>query len=673
MKFELTSPYKPAGDQVDAIREITSRFQQNQQHCTLLGVTGSGKTFTMANVIQNLNRPTLVISHNKTLVAQLYSELREFFPKNAVEYFVSYYDYYQPEAYVPQTDTFIEKDSAINEDIDRLRLRATSSLLSRKDSIVVASVSCIYGLGSPKEYEKQLLKVNIGDTLMRDDILRRLIEIRYERNDIDFSRGKFRVKGEVIDIFLAYDHRALRIRIDFDRIQSLSLIDPTTGSDLHTVDAFAVYPATHFVTTESSIEKAIPLILSEMESQKALFLTEHKYLEAQRIEQRTKYDIEMMRSLGYCSGIENYSRHLADREAGSRPDTLIDYFPDDFLLIVDESHVTLPQVRGMYNGDQARKQTLVNFGFRLPSALDNRPLKYSEFEALTQQTLFVSATPGPLELSLDPNPVQQVIRPTGLLDPTVEIRPSKNQVEDLIEEILIRSKKEQRVLVTTLTKRMSEDLARYLKERNIKAKYIHSEIDAIERVEILKALRKKDFDCLIGINLLREGLDLPEVSLVAILDADKEGFLRSETALIQTAGRAARHIDGHVILYADKKTAAMDKMISAAHQRRKTQETFNHEHSISPQSIQKAISNGIEEMKKIQKIERDVTGLDEIEYEMHEEMSVLEKQMEVAARNLQFEKAISLRDQIDKLKQRMKNLDPEKLPISKSKRYHRAK
>lgn len=665
MKFELVSPFQPAGDQIYAVTELTNRLNRRDKHCTLLGVTGSGKTFTMANVIRNLNRPTLVISHNKTLVAQLYAELKEFFPKNAVEYFVSYYDYYQPEAYVPQTDTFIEKDSSINEDIDRLRLRATSSLLSRNDSIVVASVSCIYGLGSPKEYERQLLKLKVGEEITRDDILRRLIDIRYERNDIDFSRGKFRVKGDVVDVFLAYDQRALRIRIDFDTVDALSLLDPTTGKELFEVDTFAVYPATHFVTTESTIEQAIPEIMKEMEEQKSVFLREHKYLEAQRIEQRTKYDIEMMRSLGYCSGIENYSRILAGREPGSRPDTLIDYFPEDFLLIVDESHVTLPQIRGMYNGDQARKQTLVNFGFRLPSAMDNRPLKYEEFESLIKQTVYVSATPGPIELSLDPKPVQQVIRPTGLLDPTVEIRPTKNQVEDLIEEVLSRASKHQRVLVTTLTKRMSEDLSRYLKERGVAAKYIHSEIDAIERVEILKALRQKDFDCLIGINLLREGLDLPEVSLVAILDADKEGFLRSSTALIQTAGRAARHQEGHVILYADKTTAAMDQMITESRRRRSLQEDYNLKNGITPKSIQKPISSGIEEMKKIQEIERSATGLDEKVYEMLEEVSHLENRMETAARNLQFEKAIALRDQIDAIK---KSLDSDGRTVKTEKR-----
>ena len=651
MDFKLVAPYQAAGDQPRAIESLIRDLKTPKKYHTLLGVTGSGKTFTAANVIQALNKPTLVLSHNKTLVAQLYAEFRDLFPENAVEYFVSYYDYYQPEAYVPQTDTFIEKDSSINEDIDRLRLRATSSLLSRKDCIVVSSVSCIYGLGSPSDYAKLLLMLTVGETCDRDVVLKRLIDIRYERNDIDFKRGTFRVKGDTVDVFLAYEDRALRIVFNFDKIGKLELFDPLLGETLQHLESFAVYPAKHFVTTEDRIEECIRLATEELEARLSELRSQHKLLEAQRLEQRTRYDFEMMRAMGYCSGIENYSRYLTGRKTGERPYCLLDYFPKDLLVIIDESHVTLPQIHGMYHGDRARKETLVEYGFRLPSALDNRPLKYDEFDQMVSQEVFVSATPGAYEMEKSGKVIEQIARPTGLLDPEVEVRPSHGQVENVIEEVQMRADKGQRTLITTLTKRMSEDLTRYLQERGLKVRYMHSEIGAIERVEILKSLRKKDFDCLIGINLLREGLDLPEVSLVIILDADKEGFLRSRTALIQTAGRAARHIEGRVILYADKMTAAMSTMIRETLRRRKCQEAYNQKHGIIPRGIQKKIFEGIEQIKKIrEEIVLETTGLDEEAFEKVEIISDLEAQMETAARNLHFEKAIELRDQIRELK-----------------------
>jgi excinuclease ABC subunit B len=652
MNFELTSDFKPSGDQPAAIQALLADLAKGKKHNTLLGVTGSGKTFTVANVIQAINKPTLVISHNKTLVAQLYSELKEFFPKNAVEYFVSYYDYYQPEAYVPQTDTFIEKDSAINEDIDRLRLRATSSLLSRRDCIVVASVSCIYGLGTPEDYAKLLIVVKVGDPLDRDALLKRLVEIQYTRNDVEPKRGTFRVKGDTVDVFLAYEEKGMRFVLEFDTVSEIHLIDPLTGESLQSLESGAVYPAKHFVTTEERIEESIKLIDVEVEEQVKRFTEQHKFIEAQRIEQRVKYDIEMMRALGYCSGIENYSRYLSGRAAGSRPYCLLDYFPKDYLLVIDESHVTLPQVRGMFNGDQARKQTLVDYGFRLPSALDNRPLRFEEFEKLIPQAIFISATPGPYEIKTSGRMIEQVIRPTGLVDPEVEIRPTKGQIDNLIDEVLKRAELKEKVLVTTLTKRMSEDLTRFLNDRGLRAKYLHSEIDAIERVEILRDLRKGEFDVLVGINLLREGLDLPEVSLVAILDADKEGFLRSETSLIQTAGRAARHVNGHVILYADHTTEAMRKMIDESIRRRQIQLKYNADHGITPRGIQKRISEGIEGIKKIREVVQEAAGVDGDKLEKIEIIDELERQMEEASKNLQFEKAILLRDRITEMQKR---------------------
>ncbi len=652
MNFELTSDFKPSGDQPAAIAELLADIAKGKKHNTLLGVTGSGKTFTVANVIQAINKPTLVISHNKTLVAQLYSELKEFFPKNAVEYFVSYYDYYQPEAYVPTTDTFIEKDSAINEDIDRLRLRATSSLLSRRDCIVVASVSCIYGLGTPEDYAKLLILVKKGDPLDRDALLKRLVEIQYTRNDVEPKRGTFRVKGDTVDVFLAYEEKGMRFVLEFDVVSEIHIIDPLTGESLQELESAAVYPAKHFVTTEERIEESIKLIDVEVEERVKFFTEQHKFVEAQRIEQRVKYDIEMMRALGYCSGIENYSRYLSGRAPGSRPYCLLDYFPKDYLLVIDESHVTLPQVRGMFNGDQARKQTLVDYGFRLPSALDNRPLRFEEFEKLIPQAIFISATPGPYEIKTSGKMIEQVIRPTGLIDPEVEIRATKGQIDNLIEEVLKRAEIKEKVLVTTLTKRMSEDLTRFLNDRGLRAKYLHSEIDAIERVEILRDLRKGEFDVLVGINLLREGLDLPEVSLVAILDADKEGFLRSETSLIQTAGRAARHVNGHVILYADHVTDAMQKMMDEATRRRKIQVQYNTDHGITPRGIHKKISEGIEGIKKIREVVQEAAGLDDDKLEKVEIIDELERQMEEASRNLQFEKAILLRDRITEMQKR---------------------
>jgi excinuclease ABC subunit B len=650
MKFKLQSPFKPAGDQPKAIRQLNLDMGKGKKHNTLMGVTGSGKTFTMAHVIEKLQKPTLVISHNKTLVAQLYSELRDFFPQNAIEYFVSYYDYYQPEAYMPQTDTFIEKDSSINDDIDRLRLKATSSLLSRRDCVVVSSVSCIYGLGSPEDYSKLLVFIRKGEKLDRDTLIRKLVDIRYERNDVDFKRGTVRVKGETVDIYLSYEETAVRIILDFDTVVSVHRIHPVTGENIQSLDIIAVYPAKHFVTTEERIEECLPVIERELDQRLEEFKNQHKLLEAQRLEQRTRYDMEMLRSLGYCSGIENYSRILSKREPGSRPFCLLDYFKDDFLTIIDESHVTLPQIRGMHNGDRARKTVLVDYGFRLPSALDNRPLRVDEFDQMIHQALYVSATPSEDEIKKSGQVIEQIIRPTGLLDPTIEVRPTRGQVDNLIEEIGIRAKKSERVLVTTLTKRMSEELSQYLRDLDLRVKYLHSEIDAIERVEILRDLRLGKFDCLVGINLLREGLDLPEVSLVAILDADNEGFLRSFTSLVQTAGRAARHVNGSVILYADRMTKSITKMMEATERQRKIQMEFNQKHGITPLGIQKKITEGIEAIKKARDIVQETTGLDETEYDTHEVIADLEGEMELAARNLQFEKAIVLRNQIKKLK-----------------------
>jgi len=649
LHFELTTSLKPTGDQPQAIHALVRDLRSRKKHNTLLGVTGSGKTFTIAHVIQATQKPTLVISHNKTLVAQLYSEFKDLFPRNAVEYFVSYYDYYQPEAYMPQTDTYIEKDSSINDDIDRLRLRATSSLLSRNDCIIVSSVSCIYGLGSPEDYSKLLVFIKRGQTLDREDLLRQLVEIRYERNDVDFKRGTFRVKGDLVDVFLAYEETAVRVSLDFDKVRSVQKIHPVTSEVLQELEVIAVYPAKHFVTTQERIDQSLVTIEAELDQRLEELRGQHKLVELQRLEQRTRYDLEMLRAMGYCSGIENYSRHLADRSPGSRPYCLLDYFPKDYLVVIDESHVTVPQIRGMFNGDHARKQTLVDFGFRLPSALDNRPLRIDEFESLVPEVIYVSATPAAYEKEHSGKAIEQIIRPTGLLDPPIEVRPTKGQIDDLIEEVQRRAKISERVLVTTLTKRMSEELTQYLKEMGLRVKYLHSDIGAIERVEILRDLRLKRFDCLVGINLLREGLDLPEVSLVAILDADNEGFLRSFTSLIQTSGRAARHIHGQVIFYADRLTDSIRAVIEVTRRRRKIQEDFNRHHGITPQGIQKKIMEGIEAIKKVRDIVQETTGLDDAAFDKHAVISELEEEMEMAARNLQFERAIVIRNQIRKL------------------------
>jgi len=651
-KFKLVSDYKPAGDQPEAIEKLTKGLMENRRFQTLLGVTGSGKTFTMANVIANINRPTLVISHNKTLAAQLYSEFKGFFPENAAEYFVSYYDYYQPEAYVPQTDTYIEKDASINDEIDRLRLSTTSSLMSRNDVIIVASVSCIYGLGSPSDYQEMLVFFNKGDEVTRDDALRRLVDIQYERNDIDFHRGKFRVRGDVVEIFPAYEETALRVELFGDVVDRICQIDPITGNILQELDRVAIYPAKHFVTTQSKIDKAIVSIEEELEIQLKKLRGENKLLEAQRLESRTKYDMEMLREIGYCNGIENYSRHLSGRAPGSRPYCLLDYFPEKFLTIIDESHVTVPQVRGMYNGDRARKEVLVEYGFRLPSCLDNRPLRFDEFENLVQDVIFASATPNECEIRKSGGIViEQIIRPTGLVDPEIVVKSTKGQIDDLISEVRKRAERKERVLVTTLTKRMAEDLATYLEEMGIRVKYLHSEIDALMRVRILRDLRLREFDCLVGINLLREGLDLPEVSLVAVLDADKEGFLRSQTSLIQVSGRAARNINGQVIMYADTITGSMKKAIDETNRRRNIQLEYNKEYHITPRSIEKAVKEWIETIEEARELVVSVTRETPEEYEFNTVIAELERDMELAARNLQFEEAAVLRDRIKRVKE----------------------
>jgi len=650
-KFELVSPFKPCGDQQEAIDKLTEGLRKGFKRQTLLGVTGSGKTFTMANVIDNIQRPALVISHNKTLAAQLYSEFKEFFPRNAVEYFVSYYDYYQPEAYVPQADIYIEKDASINDNIDRLRLSATSSLMSRNDVIIVASVSCIYGLGSPEDYEGLLLILKKGETIKRWDLLSGLVNIHYARNDIDFKRGSFRVRGDTVDIFPAYRETFFRVIFFGDEIEKISEIDSVSGKTLaESIEKIAVYPAKHFVTTKERIESAIRSIKAELWERLKELRAQNKLLEAQRLESRTLYDIEMLQEMGFCNGIENYSRHLSARPPGSRPYCLLDYFPENFLTIIDESHVTMPQLRGMYNGDRSRKQTLVDYGFRLPSALDNRPLNFEEFTALARETVFVSATPSDYELQNSDRVAEQVIRPTGLLDPEITVKPTDNQIQDLIENIKEMVSKGQRTLVTTLTKRMSEDLAGYLEELDLRVKYIHSELDAIERAEILRDLRMRKFDCLVGINLLREGLDLPEVALVAILDADKEGFLRSETSLIQVAGRAARNVNGRVIMYADTITNSMKKAIEETDRRRKRQAEFNKMNNITPRSIEKAVKEGIESFKKAEEIVVDTTGQSEEAYEREMLIAELEREMELCARNLQFERAAQIRDRIKELR-----------------------
>jgi excinuclease ABC subunit B len=654
-KFEIQSHYQPSGDQPAAIAELVKGVKEGKRHQTLLGATGTGKTFTVSNVIKEINKPTLVMAHNKTLAGQLYSEFKEFFPDNAVEYFVSYYDYFQPEAYVPQTDTYIEKDSSINDEIDKLRHSATSSLFERKDVIVIASVSCIYGLGSPEEYREMLVSIRTGMEIERNQLLRRLIDVQYERNDINFTRGTFRVRGDVVEIFPASrDERCIRVEFFGDEIDRIREVDALTGEVLGEREHVAIFPASHFVTREDKMQKAIERIEKELEEQLEKFRAEGKLLEAQRLEQRTNYDLEMMREMGFCSGIENYSRHLTLREAGSTPYTLLDYFPEDFLLVVDESHVTLPQVRGMYNGDQARKQVLVDHGFRLPSALDNRPLKFDEFQSKVSQAIYVSATPGPFELEHTPEMVEQIIRPTGLLDPTIDVRPIEGQIDDLIDEIQERIQRNERVLVTTLTKKMSEDLSDYLKQMGLKVEYLHSEIKTLERIEIIRELRKGTYDVLIGINLLREGLDIPEVSLVAILDADKEGFLRSERSLIQTIGRAARNSNGHVIMYADNMTDSMKKAIDETKRRRSIQEAYNEEHGIVPKTIIKKIPDII---RATQAAEEEATYVTKVtknkkltKAEIDKLVETLEQEMKEASRALDFERAAELRDTIFELK-----------------------
>ncbi len=648
-RFELSSQFKPMGDQPQAIEALSKGVLEGQERQTLLGVTGSGKTFSLANVIANVQKPTLVISHNKTLAAQLYSEFKQFFPNNAVEYFVSYYDYYQPEAYIPQTDTYIEKDASINDELERLRLAATSSLLERSDTLVVTSVSCIYGLGSPEDYEELLILFKKGDQWSRREILAKLVEIQYERNDLEFKRGTFRVRGDVIELIPAYSKQGIRFELFDQTLERISQIDPLTGKTLMELESASIYPAKQFALPERKIKRAVPAIIAELEGRLKELHAQNKLIEAQRLESRTRYDMEMLQEIGYCQGIENYSRHLSDRKPGERPFTLIDFFPDDFLIVIDESHATVPQIRGMYNGDRSRKLNLVEHGFRLPSALDNRPLNFDEFEKVIPQTIFVSATPGPYELDLCPKPIEQLIRPTGLIDPEVEVRPVENQIDDLIEELQKIVKKKERVLVTTLTKRTAEDLTDYLKEVGIRVRYLHSDIDTIERVEILRGLRAGKFDVLVGINLLREGLDLPEVSLVAILDADKEGFLRSETSLVQTSGRAARHINGRVIMYADTMTRSLKSALSIMERRRKIQLDYNEKHKITPKGIKRAIQESLSEEHEAEALAESILKESGVDSETLEVINQLKKDMQEAADRLDFEKAAELRDKIDSI------------------------
>ncbi len=650
-KFNLKSDYQPEGDQPSAIAQLTKGLNEGVKEQTLLGVTGSGKTFTMANLIQNTQKPTLVLSHNKTLAAQLYSEFKMFFPDNAVHYFVSYFDYYQPEAYVARSDTYIEKDSDINEEIDRLRHSATAGLLSRRDVIIVASVSCIYGIGSVEDYDGMALRVTAGERRVRDKMLRQLNDIQYKRNDIDFHRGTFRVRGDVVDIFPAGDEEAYRIEFFGDELERITQINPLTGEIEKTLPKLTIFPGSHYVTPNEKLARALDKIRQETEERAAWFTKHNKLIEAQRLQQRVKFDLEMLEQTGFVKGIENYSRYLTNREEGEQPATLLDYFPDDYLMIVDESHMTIPQTRGMYHGDRARKEVLIEHGFRLPSALDNRPLTFSEFERHMNQVVYVSATPAEYELSRSPEPAQQVIRPTGLLDPIIEVRPVDGQVDDLIAEIRKTVEKGQRVLVTTLTKRMSEDLAEYLQELNMKVAYIHSEVDTLDRTDILRDLRLGVYDVLVGINLLREGLDLPEVSLVAILDADKEGFLRSEQALIQTVGRAARHQEGRVIMYAQRVTGSMERTISETNRRRKIQEEYNTKHHITPTSIHRAVGDMLphEAKEEVPKLNLKKIPKDEYKHLIRD----LTSQMDLAAANLQFEKAAELRDLIDEIKEKL--------------------
>jgi excinuclease ABC subunit B len=656
-QFILEAPFQPAGDQPKAIHELSVGLERGDRFQTLLGVTGSGKTMTVANVIKEFGRPTLVLSHNKTLAAQLYGELKSFLPKNAVEYFISYYDYYQPEAYVPSSDTYIEKDASINDDIDRLRLRATSSLMERNDVVIVATVSAIYGLGDPQAYREQMVTITKGQRVPRDEILRSLVKIQYHRNDVSFERGTFRVRGDTVEILPAYEEQGVRVELWGDEVERISKINPLTGETIAILDRAAIYPAKHFVTQRPTLERAVRLIRAELEHRLTELRNAGKLLEAQRLESRTNFDVEMMLEIGTCAGIENYSRHLAGRAEGERPACLFDYFPEDFLVVVDESHVTLPQVSGMFNGDRARKLTLVEYGFRLPSALDNRPLMFDEFLALTPRAIMVSATPGDLELQLSEGVVvEQIIRPTGLVDPEIEIRPVRGQVDDLLNEIRIRERKGERVLVTTLTKRMAEDLTDYLQQVGVRVRYMHSDIDAIERMEIVRGLRLGEFDVLVGINLLREGLDLPEVSLVAILDADQEGFLRSDRSLIQTVGRAARHIEGRAIFYADHITGSMQRCLDETGRRREAQLAHNAEHGVVPRTVQKSVdqvrfitrvadARTTEKRSKVAEPARGYAVMD------HEQLArMLEEQMKEAAANMDFELAATLRDQLFELK-----------------------
>lgn len=660
MEFKLHSEYKPTGDQPQAIEKLVKGFKEGNQFMTLKGVTGSGKTFTMANVIAALNKPTLIISHNKTLAGQLYSEMKEFFPENAVEFFVSYYDYYQPEAYVAATDTYIEKDSSVNDEIDKLRLSATASLAERKDVIVIASVSCIYGIGSPSDYMNMIVSLRPGQLKDRDEVIRELIDISYERNQIDFSRGKFRVLGDIVEVFPAWESdRAVRIEFFGDEIDRITEIDPLTGNKKAELSHFAIFPASHYVLPREMIERATATIEEELVERVKYFKSENKLLEAQRIEERTRFDIEMLRETGMCSGIENYSRHLYGGEPGGTPYTLMNYFPDDYLIIVDESHITIPQVRGMYNGDQARKTSLVDYGFRLPSAKDNRPLNFTEFEGKIDQMMFVSATPSDYEAEHELERVEQIIRPTGLLDPSVEVKPTEGQIDDLISEIRKETSNHNKVLVTTLTKRMAEDLTSYMKEVGIRVKYLHSDIDTLERAQIIRDMRLDVFDVLVGINLLREGLDIPEISLVAILDADKEGFLRSETSLIQTIGRAARNADGHVIMYADVITDSMDNAIKETNRRRKIQQDYNEANNITPQTIKKAVRDTISISKQIAekelRFEKDPESMSRREIEKL--ILTVEKQMRKAAAELDFESAAEYRDKLKELRKNLESLE----------------
>ena len=686
--FKVEAPFTPTGDQPTAIQSLTDGIERGEWAQVLLGATGTGKTFTMAKVIEAVQKPTLIIAHNKTLAAQLCSEFKSFFPNNAVEYFVSYYDFYQPEAYIPSSDTYIEKDASINDEIDKLRHSATMSLFERRDVIIVASVSCIYGLGDPEDYSDLVLSLRLGQTKSRDEILYKLVDIQYTRNDMNFIRGTFRVQGDTIEIFpAAYSERAIRVELFGDEIDRLVEVDALTGEVIAERKHVAVYPASHYVTTKEKMKIAVERIEAELDEQLAKLKAEDRLLEAQRLEQRTRYDIEMMQEMGYCSGIENYSRHMSERKAGEAPYTLIDYFPDDFLIMVDESHVTIPQVRAMYNGDRARKESLIEYGFRLPSALDNRPLKFDEFVERINQIVYVSATPGPYEMEVETNVAEQIIRPTGLLDPSIEIRPIKGQMDDLLGEIHKRAAKNERVLVTTLTKKMAEDLTEFLKEMGVRVRYLHSDIVTIERAEIIRDLRAGVFDVLVGINLLREGLDMPEVSLVAILDADKEGFLRSDTAMIQTIGRAARNVNGHVIMYADRVTGSMQRAMDETDRRRAVQEAYNIEHHITPKSV----SKDVKELIELTKIEEDMVtdgkglspkkgkkkssaaGMDHghepyaqdadatkvaeiTAEELYNKIEELDRQMKAAAKQLEFEKAAKLRDQLGELRQQWSDM-----------------